>query len=205
MDLTTALALIGATAVLVAIPGPNVALFVAHTLTHGLRFGVVTVLGTTVGVALQLLVVVGGLAIILEFAAFAFVWLKWAGVAYLIYLGVTSWRNGADESDGPAVRRAAMPALFSQGLLLATLNPKTLLFSAAFLPQFVSGESAASYHLLLPAALYLTVVLIGDLCWVVLAQSVKPLLMKLGRVRNRLMGSLFFGAGVGLALARVER
>ncbi len=205
MELTTALALIGATAVLVAIPGPNVALFVAHTITHGLRFGVVTVLGTTIGVALQLLVVVGGLAIVLEFASFAFVWLKWAGVAYLIYLGVTSWRNGVENGDDPTVRRASMPSLFSQGLMLATLNPKTLLFSAAFLPQFVSGETTASYHLLLPALLYLGVVLIGDLCWVVLAQSVKPLLMKLGRVRNRLMGSLFFGAGVGLALARVER
>ena len=76
MDPDAALALIGATAVLVAIPGPNVALIVANTIARGLRFGAMTAIGTTIGVAVQLAVVVLGLAALLEFAASAFMWLK---------------------------------------------------------------------------------------------------------------------------------
>ena len=123
---------------LVVIPGPNVALIVANTLARGFRFGAMTVLGTTVGVALQLAAVVLGLAALLQFAAGLMIWVKWAGVAYLLYLGVTSWRCGAAEApDVPAPSRAPTWTVFWQGLAMATINPKTLLFNAAFLPQFV--------------------------------------------------------------------
>ncbi len=81
-------ALIFATALLVAIPGPNVALIVANTLRQGFQIGVLTVLGTTLGVGLQLVFVVLGMATVLRYAANLMVWIKWIGVAYL------PWREG---------------------------------------------------------------------------------------------------------------
>lgn len=203
MEFGAALALVGATVLLVAIPGPNVALIIANTLTNGLRFGVVTVVGTTLGVSLQLLLVVLGLALILETASSVFAWLRWAGVAYLLYLGILAWRQGVEEMRDTSATQKPLRVVFWQGVLLAMINPKTLLFNAAFLPQFVKTDSGST-ALLLAAILYLCVIMIGDLVWVVSAQSAKPVIAKLGRLRHRLTGCLFFGAGVGLALARVE-
>ena len=202
MEFGAALALVGATVLLVAIPGPNVALIIANTLTNGLRFGVVTVVGTTLGVALQLLLVVLGLALILETASSVFAWLRWAGVAYLLYLGILAWRQGVEEMRDTSATQKPLRVVFWQGVLLAMINPKTLLFNAAFLPQFVKTDSGST-ALLLAAILYLCVIMIGDLVWVVSAQSAKPVIAKLGRLRHRLTGCLFFGSGVGLALARV--
>lgn len=89
--------LVLATSVLVVIPGPNVALIVANSLRYGLRMGVMTVLGTTAGVATQLALVVLGLVAIVEMAADALSWIKWAGVAYLIWLGIRTWREPATD------------------------------------------------------------------------------------------------------------
>ncbi len=204
MDVDNALALVLATSILVAIPGPNVALIVANTLARGAGFGVVTVLGTTTGVALQLALVVLGLSALLQFAAAAFVWIKWIGVAYLVWLGVRTWRRGAaDVPDAPPYRRR-FATVFWQGLMLATINPKTLLFVAAFLPQFV-GPGAGPAGLAALACVHLSVVLVGDLIWAVCAGRARPFLRSLGRLRHRLTGGLFIGAGLGLALARIDR
>lgn len=204
MPVDLMIALVAATAVLVAIPGPNVALIVANTLERGTRFGVVTVLGTTVGIALQLALVVLGLGALLYHAADLFAWLKWLGVLYLIYLGVQAWRQGDEELAGVAPSRQSPLVVFGQGLGMALLNPKTLLFSAAFLPQFIpSGADART--LALAATIHLCVMLLGDLGWVVLAGSARRSLRRLGRLRHRLTGGFFLLSALGLSLARVER
>ena len=89
------LTLIVATLLLVSIPGPNAALIVANSLRDGLRSGFVTVFGTTLGVAMQLGLVVLGMAAVVELAADLLQWVKWAGVVYLVWLGVQTWRSPA--------------------------------------------------------------------------------------------------------------
>ncbi len=204
MDLTSAFLLATATAALVAIPGPNVALFVANTLTHGARYGCATVVGTTIGIAIQLAIVVLGLSALLQVAASTLIWLKWAGVLYLVYLGVCAWRQGIDDIERPKATGGTMGRLFLQGLLLAIANPKTLIFIAAFLPQFTGNDPTAG-HMAVAAAIYLSIVFAGDMSWVVAANVSRPLVMHLGRLRHKLTGALFVCAGIGLALARVER
>ncbi len=194
------LALIAATAILVLVPGPNAALIVANSLSHGLRFGLITVAGTTVGIALQLFLVVAGMAAVIEIAASALIWIKWAGVMYLLYLGITAWFEKAGDLGDAAVRSEMNT--FWRGMLLAVINPKTLLFNAAFLPQFVSGTSNAGGQLLLIASVFLAVILFGDALWAIFAASARGWLDRVGNIRNKITGGFLVGAGVALALSR---
>lgn len=190
------LALVAATAVLVAIPGPNVALIVANSLGLGLRMGIMTVLGTTTGLALQIVLVVAGMMALIEHAATAMSWVRWLGVAYLVYLGVRTWRAPPDD----VLRMEAAPVVFWRGCLLAATNPKTLLFLAAFFPQFVVGGAPLQVSLL--AIAYLAVIFAGDTLWAVFASQARPLLAGSANLRNPIFGAFLAAAGIGLALAR---
>jgi len=192
------LTLVLATAVLVIIPGPNVALIVANSIRYGIRMGAVTVLGTTVGVGIQLVMVVLGVAAVVELVAEALIWIRWAGVAYLVYLGIRTWNEPA--SDLSAV--SAAPAMFWRGCMIAAINPKTLLFNAAFLPQFIATDGSAGMQLAVVAAVFLTVLLVGDMLWALTAGSARQLLSRYSSTRNRVTGGFLVVAGVGLALSR---
>jgi len=187
-----------ATLILVAIPGPNVALIVANSARYGFRMGAATVLGTTLGVALQLAVVLLGMAALIESVADALRWIRWAGVAYLFWLGIRTWREPVSDLG----KIEAAPAMFWRGCLVAAVNPKTLLFNAAFLPQFVATEGDAMRGLLLVGAVFLGVLLLGDLLWAAFASSGKSLLARQSAARNKVTGGALVLASIGLALAR---
>lgn len=191
------LALAVATVILAAVPGPNIAMIVANSLRYGLRDGFATVLGTTFGVALQLGFVVLGMAAVVEFAADALEWIKWAGVVYLAWLGIRTWR----EPPADLGEIDAKPAVFWKGCMIAALNPKTLLFNAAFLPQFVVAD-ATTPGVIAVGAVFLGVLLVGDTLWAVFASSARPLLTRFSALRNRVTGGFLVLAGLGLALAR---
>ena len=195
--MTNLAALALATAVLVLIPGPNVALIVANSLRYGLREGLVTVFGTTLGVALQLGLVVVGVAAVIEFAAEALSWVRWAGVVYLLYLGIRAWREPASSLDAVEAR----PTVFWRACMVAAVNPKTLLFNAAFLPQFLPA-GAGMLDVMLTVGVFLAVILVGDTLWAAFADSARRLLHRYGRFRNRMTGAFLLAAGIGLALAR---
>lgn len=188
--------LVLATAVLVMIPGPNVALIVANSLRYGIRMGVMTVVGTTAGVAAQLALVVIGLAAVVEFAADTLVWIRWAGVVYLVWLGIRMWREPVAESQA----EEAAPAMFFRGCLLAVLNPKILLFNAAFVPQFVGDGSTAQFALV--ATVFVGVLFVGDVLWALFANSARQLLRRNALWRNRITGIFLAAAGIGLAFSR---
>jgi threonine/homoserine/homoserine lactone efflux protein len=180
------------------IPGPNVALIVANSIRYGFRMGSITVLGTTLGVALQLIAVVVGMTALVAVAAEVLTWIRWAGVAYLIYLGVRTWNEPARD-----LREvAAAPAMFWRGCMIAALNPKTLLFNAAFLPQFVVDNGSVGGQLTLVAVVFLAVLLLGDMIWAMTASSAWRLLDRYAGARNRVTGGFLVAAGVGLALSR---
>ncbi len=188
--------LVLATAVLVVIPGPNVALIVANSLRYGIRMGVMTVFGTSVGVAAQLALVVIGLAAIVELAADVLTWIKWAGVVYLVWLGIRTWREPVADLQ----KVEAAPAMFWRGCMLAILNPKTLLFNAAFVPQFVGAGSTTQFALV--ATVFIGVLFVGDVLWAVFANSARQLLGFNARWRNRVTGAFLAAAGIGLAFSR---
>jgi threonine/homoserine/homoserine lactone efflux protein len=89
-----------------------------------------------------------------------------------------------------------------RGLGLAVINPKTLLFNAAFLPQFVGQSMQVTTQLVVLSGVFLVTIGIGDSLWVAFAGSARKWFGKFGRLRNRVTGGFLVGAGVGLALAR---
>ena len=124
------------------VPGPNVALIVANAVAHGRRYGLLTVAGTSAAMVPQLALTVLGMTGVLLVMAYAFEWLRWIGVAYLVYLGIRTWRAPAVDLTRVAPEPRSARSIFLRGFLVSLSNPKTLLFYGAFFPQFVIAERA---------------------------------------------------------------
>lgn len=202
MPIELYLAFVVASVVLVLIPGPNVALIVANSVAHGARFGLLTVLGTSAAMVVQLGLVALGTQALLAALAGWFEVLRWLGVAYLVGLGIRAWR--APPSDVGAVRPQARAAtgIVTRGFLVSLTNPKTLLFYGAFLPQFIAPGPDAGGQLALVSVTFLAIAIGLDSVWAILAARARALLSRHGRLRNRLTSGLLIGSGAGLALAR---
>jgi threonine/homoserine/homoserine lactone efflux protein len=191
-----------ATAVLMLIPGPNVALIVANSLAWGARYGLLTVAGTSSAMVVQLLLAALGMTALLGILAEWFEWLRWIGVAYLVWIGVQQWRAPPVDLTRTAPQPRARREIFARGFLISLTNPKTLLFYAAFFPQFVAADRDAGPQIAILSVTFLAVAVLLDGAWAVLAARARGALAMRGRLRNRLTGGLLIGAGLGLALAR---
>ena len=203
MDLHRYLAFVVATSIMIASPGPTVILTIAHSISSGWKHGVTTVAGATLGIAVQLIVVVIGLASLLNLVADAFEWLRWAGVAYLIYLGIKQWRSESKplDIDTSAVNKKNF---FTQGLITTIVNPKSLIFIAAFLPQFIDTVRpiGIQYAFIVPTFLAITFVVTS--AWALVAGKLRGLLKseQAQKSVSRISGGLMILTGIGLALAR---
>jgi threonine/homoserine/homoserine lactone efflux protein len=195
-------AFVFATVVLILIPGPNVALIVANSMTHGARYGLMTVAGTSCAMVLQLAATVLGLGGLLALLAGWFEWVRWLGVAYLVYLGIAAWRGPAADLAATRAQAGSMRAMFMRGFVVSLTNPKTLLFYSAFLPQFVSPGADKTFQLMLLAASFLLIATMLDSGWALLADKSRGVLGVSGRLLNRITGGMFLSGAVGLALAR---
>lgn len=202
MPIELYLAFILATVILMVIPGPNVALIVANSVAHGTCFGLLTVAATSCAVIVHLTLTVIGATAVLGILAASFDWLRWAGVAYLIYLGISAWRAHAIDLGQTRAQARSVRLIFARGFLVGLTNPKTLLFYGAFFPQFITPGPGAADQLLLLAVTFLAVAIVCDGTWAILAGRLRALLVAHARLRNRITGGLLVGAGVGLALAR---
>lgn len=201
MSIELYVAFILASAALIVVPGPNVALIVGTSIAHGRRAGLTTVVGTSAAMVPLLALTVVGLQALLESTAIVFQWLRWIGVAYLIWLGVRTWRSIPDRL-APSAAPPARSLLFWQAALVSVTNPKTLLFYAAFFPQFLNPAADPTAQLILMSVTFLAIAVVLDSGWALLADRARPLLTARPRLRNRITGGFLVGAGVGLALAR---
>ena len=136
MSLELYLAYVLACFIVVIVPGPTVTLIVANSITHGTRAGLLNVAGTQAGLGLILLIVLVGLASIIETMGFWFDWVRLAGAAYLVWLGWKFLRSPGALGD-PKRTPAPRGGFLLQGFLVLLSNPKALLVFGAFIPQFV--------------------------------------------------------------------
>jgi homoserine/homoserine lactone efflux protein len=202
IDLHLYAAFVAAVITLMLIPGPNVALIVANSVAHGPRYGLLTVAGTSSAMVLQLAVTALGMTELLGTLGSWFEWVRWIGVAYLVYLGVSYWRALPIDLTRTVPERRSARAMFVRALLVSLANPKTLLFYGAFFPQFLSGGADVGGEIALLSATFLALAILVDGGWALLAARARRFLATRGKLRNRLSGGLMIGAGIGLALAR---
>jgi threonine/homoserine/homoserine lactone efflux protein len=140
---STLLAFSLAAVLLVALPGPNMFYLLARSVSEGRRAGVVSALGTETGTLIHIAAAAGGLSALLASSATAFAFVKYAGAAYLVYLGMRvllGRSRPAGERPAPGAGRH----VFRQAVLVQVLNPKVAVFFLAFLPQFVDSERPAA-------------------------------------------------------------
>ena len=203
MELHVYLAFSIATIIMVALPGPSVLLTVAHGISFGWRRALSTVAGATVGIAVQLSVAAVGLSSLLNVVAEAFEWLRWAGAAYLVYLGIKQWRSAGeplefDTSSAPKMN------LFVQGIVITIPNPKSLIFIAAFLPQFIDAARPLGFQFTIIVPTFLVITFSITSLWALVAGKVSGLLRSQRAFQSvlRSAGGLMIIAGTGLVLAR---
>jgi homoserine/homoserine lactone efflux protein len=193
-------AFVAATVVLMLVPGPNVALIVANSLAFGARTGLVTVLGTVVGMIAQLAVAALGVTALFEALAQGFHTLRWLGVVYLLWLGVRDWRTQA--GDLSRIAPVSPRKIFARGFLISLTNPKPLVFYAAFLPQFLVADAPLDKQMAVLSVTFVMIGLIVDSGWALAAARARRLVARFGRARNRVTGAILIGAALGLALVR---
>ena len=209
MNIELYLAFCLATAVLILMPGPIVTLVIAQSLRHGTTTGLATVAGSSIGNAL--LVAAGALGLSTAFVLLAelFDIIRWLGAGYLIWLGIKEWRSRS--ADGRADLDAAQAgtprtkrAVFWQGIVVAITNPKTILFYAAFFPQFIDTAAPLAPQLVLMSVTFVVIAATFDSGYALLAGRMRGPLAGAGRarIRSRITGGLLIGTGIGLALAR---
>ena len=204
MNLSLYLAFLVATAILILVPGPTVMLVTATSLRHGRRAGLAAVAGSTLAAALQLGIVVTGLASIVVLAGSAFEWIRWAGVAYLVYLGIKTWNDSKSDEPNTADAAPTLTRAVTQGFAVTSTNPKTLLFLGAFLPQFVDPALPAAPQLAMLATGFLVVAALLDSAWALLAAQLATRIRTASakRLLRRLSASILLAAGATLAAAR---
>lgn len=193
-----------ASLVLAVTPGPGVFYIVTRSLAQGRRCGLVSVAGVAVGNLGNALAASIGLAALFSISSLAFVIVKYAGAVYLIYLGVQALRAKEEAVPAGAPPPEALTRIFRDGFVVALLNPKTTLFFAAFLPQFLSDIAAPMLQTVLLGSLFVAIAALTDSLYAIAAGSVASALARTRGIRvlgRYLSAGAFIGLGLFAALA----
>jgi threonine/homoserine/homoserine lactone efflux protein len=194
-----------ASAALVAIPGPAVIYIVTRGVAHGRRGAILSMLGIEAGNFVQVLAATAGLAAVVASSAAAFSIVKYAGAAYLVVLGIRALREGGAVLSGVGPARRSDRRLFTEGLLVGTLNPKLAIFLLAFLPQFIDPSAGPVWlQTLVLGSLFNVIAMAGDTLFALAAGTAGVgLRARLGRpgALMRAAGVVYIALGVSAALA----
>jgi threonine/homoserine/homoserine lactone efflux protein len=196
------LALFAAAALaLLLIPGPAVLYVVAQSAQHGRVAGLVSVGGVHAGTLVHVAAAAVGLSAIIVSSALAFSFVKFAGAAYLVYLGIRRIvaREPAERIETP---EQPLARLFRQGVVVNVLNPKTALFFLAFLPQFVDPDRAVWPQVLVFGLTFVVLGFMSDGLYAIAAGSLAKWLRAKRRGVAYASGTVFIGLGVSAALAK---
>ena len=194
---------IGVSWALIISPGPDMIYVITRGMAHGRRAGILSAIGVVCGILVHTTAAAFGLTLILQTSAFAFLFVKFIGAAYLLYLGIKAWQDKSTFTLQTSTPAANSGALFWQGVLSNVLNPKIAIFFLAFLPQFVDKGSHVAGQMVL---LGLTFAGFG-LCFLLVVGyfsgtigrwlTYRP---KYAQFFQRLTGGILVGLGIRLAV-----
>ncbi|MGB3125443.1 MAG: LysE family translocator [Pseudomonas sp.] len=192
--------------IVVLIPGTGVIFTVSTGLTAGKRASTFAALGCTSGIIPHLLASILGLSALLHTSALAFEALKFAGVAYLLYLAYATWRDRSAFAMTETPTVATARSLMLRGFLLNILNPKLTIFFLAFLPQFVTpGSTAPALQMLVLSSVFMAMTFAVFVLYGLLANVFRRAVIESPRVQNwlrRSFAAAFAGLGLNLAFAQ---
>ena len=165
---TNLLAFALAALVLIAIPGPSVLFVIGRTLALGRRGGLLSVLGNAAGEVVQIAAVALGVGVVLAQSLLLFSVVKFAGAAYLVYLGIQAIRHrgGGGAATASSSNPASTARVLREGFIVGATNPKSIVFFVAVLPQFVDYSAGAiPVQLATLGAVFLLIALVSDSTW----------------------------------------
>ena len=197
-----ALALFAAAALaLLLVPGPAVLYIVAQSAEHGRLAGLVSVAGVHLGTLVHVAAAAVGLSALIVSSALAFSVVKYAGAAYLVYLGVRRLLT-REPADLLPARKQPLAALFTQGVVVNVLNPKTALFFLAFLPQFVDPDRTVWTQVVVLGLTFVALGFVSDGLYSLAAGTLGRWLRTHRNLLRYGSGSVFVGLGASAALAK---
>lgn len=201
MTIENWLAFVAASAVLLAIPGPTILLVISYALGHGRRVATATVAGVALGDFTAMTASMLGLGALLATSAALFTVLKWVGAAYLIYLGIKLWRAPITERvdlDDAAATKERPFRIFLHTYVVTALNPKSIVFFVAFLPQFLDLSQPLFFQMAVFETTFLVLATLNAALYGILAAMARDTIRKpkVQRIVNRTGGSLMIGAGL---------
>jgi len=182
-------------------PGPNGLLALTHGALHGRRMALYTIFGGALGFVAIIALSMFGIGALLKASLTWLTVMKWAGGAYLVWLGIQIWRSPPIGIDVRSDRRTRSGAsLFRQGALSAVTNPKGILFFAAFLPQFIDPDRSLFGQFIVMASTFAATEIGTELVIACMAHRISPWLRRVGRRFNQACGGVFVAIGVALPL-----
>lgn len=201
------LAFAAASAVLLALPGPTVLLVVSYALGHGRKSAAGTVAGVALGDFTAMTASLLGLGALLATSAAVFTLLKWIGALYLVYLGIRLWRAPGREMASAAEPRTSNRRIFLHAYAVTALNPKSIVFFVAFLPQFLDATRPLLPQMLIFEATFLALATANATAYALMAAAARRRIRQapVQRAVNRVGGSLLVGAGLLAAVWRHAR
>ena len=198
-SVTTVLLFALTTLILTVSPGPGVIYVVSRSLAQGRRAGFASMFGIESGELLWLLAAATGVAALLAASTDALTFLRFAGAAYLIVLGIQRWRR-VGELIVP--ERAPVGRIYAQGFLTQLLNPKVAVFFVAFLPQFLDASQPIAPQVAVLGAVYLAVAVMVDVTYVMTATAVSSRFLRrpaLQKRANQFAAATYIALGVAAA------
>jgi threonine/homoserine/homoserine lactone efflux protein len=199
LNLEVWIAFVLAATIVLVIPGPTILLVISQAISHGRKAVIPLVAGVTLGDFTAMTLSLLGLGAVLAASSALFSALKWIGAVYFIYLGIKLWRSNSDKQN---IRLSAMKtsnrSLFKSAFFVTSLNPKSIAFFVAFLPQFIISQSETFPQLLLLGTTFLFLAALNSALYAVFAGQLRDKLQnsKVRRWLNRGGGSALICAGL---------
>ncbi len=189
---------VAASAILLAIPGPTVLLVISYALGHGRKAAAAVVTDVALGDLTAMTASMLGLGAILATSAAIFTVLRWIGGAYLIYLGVALWRAPVDAADVGDLPRARPAHMLGHVYAVTALNPKSIVFFVAFVPQFLDAARPPLPQIAILEATFVSLAALNAATYALLAAAARQKMRqpRVRRLANRTGGSLLIGAGM---------
>jgi threonine/homoserine/homoserine lactone efflux protein len=204
MNIETWLAFTAASTVLIVIPGPTILLVVSYALGQGWRTALPMAAGVALGDFTAMTVSLLGLGALLATSATVFTILKWAGAAYLVWLGIKLWRSGGTLDAKPRMDAASSLRMLCHAWLVTALNPKGLTFFIAFLPQFIDPQLPLAPQVGVFGATFLVLAFANAVTYALIASRARTVVRspRAMGLFNKAGGSLLIGAGIATVAVR---